>query len=243
MDQNNQYFLQTNRITKKFGGLIAIDDVSLRLNDGEIRGLIGPNGSGKTTIVNLITGIYPLNEGTITFMGSRIDNLKPHKIAEKGIMRTFQIARIFKDMTSLENLMLPALCQKGDMHETKERAEKLLDFALLYHLKDVPANNLSGGQKMLLQIVRGFMNQNLRLYILDEPFAGVHQSIKGIILRTIKQMNYEKKITFLIISHEMTTVRHICDQVSVLHKGKIISQGTMDEVAKDDLVIEAYLGG
>lgn len=146
-------------------------------------------------------------------------------------------------MTVLENMMVPALSQGQSMVEATARAEELLEFSLLIRLRDDPAKNLSGGQNMLLQIVRGFMKKNLRLYLMDEPFAGVHESIKGIIIKTIKAMNQEKGVTFLIVSHEMTTVRNLCDRISVLHKGELISQGTMEEVANDPLVIDAYLGG
>ncbi len=235
--------LQVNGVVKDFGGLRAVDHVSLNIREGEIRGLIGPNGSGKTTMINLITGIYRITEGSILFSGKRIDRLQPNTIASRGIMRTFQISKVFRDMTVLENMMVPALSQDQTMEEAKARAEELLEFALLTRLKEEPAKNLSGGQNMLLQIVRGFMNKHLRLYLLDEPFAGIHQTIKGVILKTIKKMNEEKGITFLVVSHELTTVQYLCHQISVLHHGEVISQGTMEEVANDPQVIEAYLGG
>jgi branched-chain amino acid transport system ATP-binding protein len=230
-------------VVKDFGGLKAINHVSLQIDEREIRGLIGPNASGKTTLTNLITGIYKVTAGSIYFSGKRIDGLQPDVVASIGIMRTFQIPRVFRDMTVLENMMVPALSQGQSMMEAKARAEELLEFALLTRLKDEPAKSLSGGQNMLLQIVRGLMNKNLRLYIMDEPFSGVHQSIKGIIINAIRMMNRENGVTFLIISHEMTTISSLCDQISVLHKGEVISQGTMEEVANDPLVIDAYLGG
>lgn len=235
--------LYVENVVKAFGGLRAVDHATLAVEKGEIRGLIGPNGSGKTTLINLVTGIYHIDRGAVYFSGAEIHKLKPHQISAKGIMRTFQIARIFKDMTTIENMMISALPQ-GDSHDdAKCRAEELLEFALLGDLGDEPAKNLSGGQKMLLQIVRGFMNRKLRLYILDEPFAGVHQTIKGVILKTIRKMNEERGITFLIVSHEMTTITAVCDKISVLCKGKVISQGTMEEIANDPSVIDAYLGG
>lgn len=235
--------LTIENLAKDFGGLRAVNNVSLSLRNGEIHGLIGPNGSGKTTMINLITGIYKIDHGAIYFSGNRIDGLQPNVIAGKGIMRTFQISRVFKDMTVLENMMVPALSQKQSMAEAKKRSEELLEFALLTRLKDEPAKNLSGGQNMLLQIVRGFMNKDLRLYLLDEPFAGVHQAIKGVILRTIKKMNEEKGITFMVVSHELTTIQYLCHQISVLHRGEMIAQGTMEAVANDPQVIDAYLGG
>ena len=243
MNSEGHSLLDIKNLIKDFGGLRAVNNVSLDLREGEIRGLIGPNGSGKTTMINLITGIYPIDHGAIYFSGHRIDGLQPNVIAGKGIMRTFQISKVFKDMTVLENMMVPALSQNQNMKEAKSCAEELLEFALLTRLKEEPAKNLSGGQNMLLQIVRGFMNKNLRLYLLDEPFAGVHQVIKGVILRAIKKMNEEKGVTFVVVSHELTTIQYLCHQISVLHRGEIISQGTMEDVANDPQVIDAYLGG
>jgi ABC-type branched-subunit amino acid transport system ATPase component len=242
VDKDGQ-LLQIKNVSKSFGGLKVIDDISVEVAEGEIRGLIGPNGSGKSTLINLIGGIYRIDKGSIYFSSNRIDGLQPHVLASMGIMRTFQISRYFREMTVLENMMVPALCQGQSMGEAKARAEELLEFSLLTRLKDECAKNLSGGQNMLLQIVRGFTKKNLRLYLMDEPFSGVHESIKGIIIRTIRAMNQEKGITFLIVSHEMTTIRNLCERISVLHKGEIISQGTMKEVANDPLVIDAYLGG
>lgn len=243
MGNTGSYQLDVKDVVKDFGGLRAVNHASLGLKQGEIRGLIGPNASGKTTLINLVTGIYRISEGSIYFSGNRIDGLQPDVIAALGIMRTFQISRVFRDMTVLENMVIPALVQGTTMAEARSRAEELLEFALLSQLKKEPAKNLSGGQNMLLQIVRGFMNQKLRLYIMDEPFAGVHQSIKGIILNAIRKMNREEGITFLVVSHEMTTVSNLCDQISVLHKGEVIAEGTMEEVANNAQVIDAYLGG
>lgn len=243
MNNQSHPLLDIKNLVKDFGGLRALNNVSLRIQEGEIRGLIGPNGSGKTTMINLITGSYKIDHGSIYFSGERMDGLQPNVIASRGIMRTFQISRVFKDMTVLENMVVPALCQGQSMVEAKVRAEELLEFSLLTRLKNEPAKNLSGGQSMLLQIVRGFMKKDLRLYLMDEPFSGVHESIKGIIIKNIKAMNQEKGITFLIVSHEMTTIRNLCYRISVLRKGELISQGTMEEVANDPLVIDAYLGG
>lgn len=243
MNKQNPKLLETRKVVKRFGGLRANNDISILLEKGEIRGLIGPNGSGKTTLINQITGIYDVTEGDICFFGKKINGLKPDVIASLGIMRTFQVARIFRDMTVLENMLIPAYTQGQSMKEAKERAEELLDFALLTRLKDKQAKNLSGGQSMLLQIVRGFIRKNLKLYVMDEPFAGVHQSIKGIIIKSIKLMNEEKGITFLIISHEMSTISSLCNKVTVLAKGECIAEGTMKEVANEPQVIDAYLGG
>lgn len=243
MTPQQDSILDVQGIIKDFGGLRAINHVSLKIHEGEVRGLIGPNASGKTTLINLISGMYKVDDGRISFAGKRIEGLEPDQIASLGVMRTFQISRIFRNMTVLENVIVPALAEGQGLQEARHRAEELLDFALLARLKDEPARNLSGGQAMLLQIVRGFIHRSLRLYLMDEPFAGVHDVIKGVILKTIKTMNEERKITFLIVSHEMTTISSVCHQVTVLDKGEVISQGTMEEVANDPVVIDSYLGG
>jgi len=237
-----RFQLNTYDLVRDFGGLRAVNKVSIAINSGEICGLIGPNGSGKTTLVNLITGIYSPTHGQIMFNNERIDKLSPDFIAEKGIIRTFQIPRVFRDMTVMENMLVPALAQGDSRREAKKRALDLLKFVLLIRLKDQKAKHLSGGQTMLLQIARGLMRKPLYLYILDEPFAGVHPVIKNVIIRTIKEIN-RQGITFLIVSHEMTTVRQLCTRVLVLHQGSLIAEGTMEEVARDPRVIDAYLGG
>jgi len=239
----NVKLLGVNNVSKSFGGLKALENVSLDIGLGEIRGIIGPNGSGKTTLVNLVTGIYGASSGRIYFLGRRIDGMRPDAIAKTGVMRTFQIPKVFQDMTVAENMLVPAFAQGLSKNEAFDRASELLDFVLLSDLKDEPAKSLSGGQSMLLQIVRGFMNKDMRLYVMDEPFAGVHQEIKGMIIKTIRKMNEERGITFMLISHEMTTVSALCGKISVLSKGELIAEGTMKEVAGSKDVIDAYLGG
>jgi branched-chain amino acid transport system ATP-binding protein len=235
--------LDVRDVVKRFGGLKANDGVSMQMVPGEIRGLIGPNGSGKTTLINQITGIYEVSSGSIHYFDRQIDGLKPDRIASLGIMRTFQVARVFRDMTLMENMMIPALAQGQSRQQATRKANELLDFALLSRLKHKPAKSLSGGQNMLLQIVRGFMIDGLKLYVMDEPFAGVHQSIKGIIIKSIKMMNTNENVTFLIVSHEMATVSSLCERVTVMAKGRRIAEGSMKEVANIPEVIDAYLGG
>lgn len=239
----DQCVLDVRDVVKRFGGLKANDGVSMKLDIGEIRGLIGPNGSGKTTLINQVTGIYETTSGSIHYYGRQIDGLKPDLIASLGIMRTFQVARVFRDMTVLENMLIPALAQGKSRAKAVRKADELLDFALLTRLKHKPAKSLSGGQNMLLQIVRGFMIDGLKLYVMDEPFAGVHQSIKGIIINSIKMMNKEQNVTFLVVSHEMETVSSLCGKVTVLAKGRKIAEGSMQTVANNPEVIDAYLGG
>jgi branched-chain amino acid transport system ATP-binding protein len=243
MDKGMNRLLHTEDLTKDFGKLRAVDNLSISLEKGEIRGLIGPNGSGKTTFINLLTGLYKPTSGGVYFFGKRIDRLSPEDITHEGVMRTFQVARLFGDMTVLENMLIPAFTQGTNRREASRRAKELLDFSLLGRLSNEPARILSGGQCMLLQIVRGFMRQPLSLYLLDEPFNGVHPTIKEVMIEMIQKMNREQEITFLVVSHELTMVRRLCSRISVLHAGRLISEGTMKEVANDPLVIDSYLGG
>jgi branched-chain amino acid transport system ATP-binding protein len=240
--------LETRGLTKRFGGLIAVNQLSFALEKGEIRGVIGPNGSGKTTMVNLISGLYQANAGEIHFAGERIDRLPPDLRAARGIARTFQIPKLFRDMTVLENMLVPALAQgqRGggeDFKTVVARARELLQVVNLLQAEHEPAKTLSGGQSMLLQIARGLMIRPLLLYLMDEPFAGVNPQIKRVIMESIQRINHEQGVTFLIVSHEMPTVRRLCGKVSVLHEGRLIAEGSMEEVAHNPTVIEAYLGG
>ncbi|MBW1691675.1 MAG: ABC transporter ATP-binding protein [Deltaproteobacteria bacterium] len=245
---NGERILETRDLTKTFGGLTAVNGLSLNIERGEIRGIIGPNGSGKTTLINLISGIYRASSGAIYLDGARIDRLKPNVRTSMGIIRTFQIPKVFRNMTVLENMLVPAFSDsQGDRYkygrEVIQEAEDLLRFVQLYHMRDELAKTLSGGQIMLLQIARGFIVNPLKLYLMDEPFAGVNPQIKGVIMESIKEMNREKGVTFIIVSHEMPAIRRLCGRVSVMHEGRRIAEGSLEEVANIPAVIDAYIGG
>lgn len=248
MDRQENRLLETENLTKRFGGLTAVDGLTLSVQGGEIRGIIGPNGSGKTTLMNLISGIYKASSGSITLDGERIDQLKPNIRTSRGIIRTFQIPKVFRDMTVMENMLVPALSDsQGDRYkrqeEIVEEALDLLRFVQLDHMKENLAKTLSGGQNQLLQIARGFMVNPLKLYLMDEPFAGVNPQIKSVIMESIKEMNREKGVTFILVSHEMSSIRRLCGKVSVIHEGRCIAEGSLEEVAHVPEVIEAYIGG
>jgi len=239
--------LATRALTKRFGGLVAVDGLELSVREGEVRGLIGPNGSGKTTTINLLSGLYRADAGEIRLDEERIDRLRPHQIAARGVARTFQIPKLWGNMSVLENVLVPALAEheRGAGRPAAEilaRARRLLAFVTLDRLRHAPAKELSGGQSMLLQIARGLMVHPIRLFLMDEPFAGVHPTIKDTIMKTIVTMNREEGVTFLIVSHEMGTLRRLCRRVSVMHEGKLIAEGSFEEVANNALVLEAYLG-
>ena len=244
----NGWVLATRGLTKRFGGLVAVDNLCLAIRPGEMRGLIGPNGSGKTTTINLISGLYRADAGEIWLYGERIDRLRPHEITARGIVRTFQIPKLFGNMTVLENLLVPAMAALDrspgrPLPEMLGRAQQLLEFVTLDRLQHALAKELSGGQSMLLQIARGMILHPSRLFLLDEPFAGVHPTIKDTIIAAILRMNREEGMTFLIVSHEMTTLRQLCPRVSVMHEGTLIAEGSFEEIANHPQVVEAYLGG
>jgi branched-chain amino acid transport system ATP-binding protein len=226
---------------------VAVNQVDFTLERGEVRGLIGPNGSGKTTLINLITGVYEPTSGEVLFEGEDITGWTPNRIAQRGILRTFQIPRLFGDMTLMENMFIPRFADFSldywrHYAQAVERADELLEMAGILHLRDHPAKTLSGGQKALLQMARGFMVEDISIFFLDEPFAGVNIVVKETIMQMIKSMAAEG-VTFLLVSHEMTSIRQTCPRVTVLAEGAIIAQGSMDEIVAKEHVIEAYLGG
>jgi branched-chain amino acid transport system ATP-binding protein len=237
--------LETQDLVMRFGGLIATNRVSLAVESGEIRGLIGPNGAGKTTLANLITGIYPPTSGEIRLSGRSILGLRPHEVARQGLLRTFQVCRIFGNLTVRENLLLPYLTRarpSGGLSEGRKRAQEYLALTTLEKLADQPAKRLSGGQRALLQVACGFMVPELACYVLDEPFAGINPVIKDTIIELIRHANATRGVTFVIVSHEMAVMRRLCRKVTVMIDGRVVTEGTLDEVAAKPEVIAAYLG-
>lgn len=229
-------------LTKWFGGIRALDGVSLRLSGNDLVGLIGPNGSGKTTLVNTIGGIYRPNGGQILFDGESIGDLKPNQVARRGIGRTFQVTRAFRRMTVMENLLVPALA----LHPGKgravweERGREVLDFLTMDHLRGDYARSLSGGQQKLLELGQVMMTDP-DLILLDEPFAGVHPKLMETIFEYITTLHEQGK-AFIVISHDMTSIFTLSQRLVVLNYGNIIADGHPDEVKLDEAVIEAYLG-
>jgi len=240
--------LAVSHVSKSFGGVAAVRDVSVELSRGEIRGLIGPNGSGKTTLLNLIGGQSQPDRGEIRLDGRPIQALPPDALAARGVARTFQQARVFRSMTVLENLLVPAAADHratgafGGRAPGRRRADELLRLVRLDGLAGVEARTLSGGQAMLLQLVRCLAQEPLVLCLLDEPFAGVHPAIKEVMVHAIQEMNRVRGVTFLVVSHEMPTLGRLAGCVSVMHNGACIAEGPLDRVTGDPRVIEAYLG-
>jgi branched-chain amino acid transport system ATP-binding protein len=253
----NNSLLEVKNVTKAFEGLKAVNECSLFVKKGTITGLIGPNGAGKTTLFNLITGFLKPTAGEIIFGGQRIDRLPPHRVFDRGIVRTFQIPRELKLMTVLENLMLVPRGQAGESlwkswllplavrrqeRELREKALEVLEFVNLWHLRDEYASNLSSGQKKLLELARTLMCDP-QMILLDEPGAGVNPTLMKSLVTLIERLRDEAGITFFLIEHDMDLVARLCNPVIVMSSGERIAEGTPEEVVRDERVLEAYLGG
>jgi branched-chain amino acid transport system ATP-binding protein len=247
--------LEIKNITKNFGGISALTDVSIKINEGEIFGLIGPNGAGKTTMFNVITNMFLPSSGEISFLGEKITGIKPHKITDKGICRTFQNIRLFSQMTVLENVLVGGHCrsrsgvfssvfrtksqrkEEKDMYET---AIELLELVGLSSYEDYVAENLAYGQQRRLEIARA-LSSNPKLLLLDEPAAGMNETETENLFDLIKKVQ-KRGITVLLIEHDMPFVMKLCDRITVLNFGKKLAEGTPEEIQNNQDVIEAYLG-
>ncbi len=229
--------LEVRGLTKRFGGVIAVNRCSLALAPGKIYGLIGPNGSGKTTLFNCITGLERRDAGEIIFRGRRIDGLKPHQIARCGIGRTFQIIRVFPELTALENLLVVT---HGPFEAARCKALELLRVVTLDRLQNEYAGNLSYGQQKLLEFIRVLMTDP-ELILLDEPAAGVNRTLLKELLAAILRLRDQGK-TVLIVEHDMKVVMGLCETVFVLDYGEKIAEGPPRAIQDDERVIEAYFG-
>lgn len=229
--------LEVIDVVKRFGGVLAVNRCSLSLAPGRIYGLIGPNGSGKTTLFNCITGVERRDAGTIRFRGQRIDGLPPHRVARLGIGRTFQVIRVFPELTALENLLVAS---RGDGDAALRRGRELLAFVRLDRLERELAGNLSYGQQKLLEFARVLM-LDPTLILLDEPAAGVNRTLLNELLAAILALRDEGR-TILIVEHDMSVVMGLCQWVFVLDHGEKIAEGPPEAIRGDERVVEAYFG-
>jgi ABC-type branched-subunit amino acid transport system ATPase component len=229
--------LEVSGVVKRFGGVAAVNGVSLAIAPGRIYGLIGPNGSGKTTLFNCITGIGRPDAGEVRFRGERIDGLAPHRIFHRGMGRTFQTIRVFPELTALENLLVVST---GDLAVARARADALLRSVKLDRLVQEFAGNLSYGHQKLVEFARVLMTDP-EIILLDEPAAGVHRALLSEILDMVRSLRAEGRTVFLV-EHDMKVVMGLCDMVFVLDHGEKLAEGAPGVIQSDERVIEAYLG-
>ena len=248
--------IRVDNVCKYFGGLKAVDHVSIEIDAGSITGLIGPNGAGKTTLFNTIAGLYAPTEGRVFLDDEEITGLQPHQLFNKGLLRTFQIAHEFTRLSVVENLMMVPGQQAGENlintwfrrqqvnreeRAINERAMEVIDFLNLGQVANEIAGNLSGGQKKLLELGRTMM-VDAKIVFLDEVGAGVNRTLLREIGDAIIKLNQEKDYTFCMIEHDMDFISRLCDPVICMAEGAVLAEGTADEVKSNEEVIEAYLG-
>ena len=250
--------LRVENLEKRFGGIVAVDDASFEVERGTLSGLIGPNGAGKSTTFNLITGIHKPDAGRVYFEDEDVTGLRPHRLVDRGLVRTFQISRELSGMTVLENMLLAFQDQRGESlwrsvtpglrgavvdqeRELLERVWEVLELFEIDHLAHEDAANLSGGQRKLLELSRALLTDP-EMLLLDEPMAGVNPTLEGKLLDRIHELR-SRGYTFLIVEHDMDVIMNNCSTVIVMHQGRVLSEGSPDVIREDERVIEAYLGG
>lgn len=249
--------IEIDDVSKAFAGLRAVNHCSFRIGRGTITGLIGPNGAGKTTLFNIVAGFLKPTSGRILLEGQDVTGLSPHRLFHRGLVRTFQVPHEFQRMTVRENLMVVPSAQAGEnllsawlrpglvhRQETRirERVDEVLEFLQLARLGEELAGNLSGGQKKLLELGRTMMT-DAKVVLLDEPGAGVNRTLLGELCDAIRRLNKERGYTFCIIEHDMDLIADLCNPVVVMAQGHVIAEGTLEEVRRNEEVLESYLGG
>ena len=232
--------IEVRGLYKHFGGIAALDGVELVARAAEVLGIIGVNGAGKTTLMNCICGIYRADKGTVSIGGRDMTGLTPHEIAHAGVGRTFQIPRVFRKMSLIDNLLVPVLDRDEPDRVLIERAEAMLEQMRLIELRHNFAEELSGGQQKLLEMARMLMPEP-KVVMLDEPFAGVHPMLCRFMIERIEAIAAGGK-TVLLISHDLTSIYRLSHRVAALNQGRVIAEGSVDEIRGNPAVVEAYLG-
>ena len=232
--------IEVRGLRKRFGGLTALDGIELEARSAEVLGIIGVNGAGKTTLMNCVCGIYRADEGQVTIGGADVTHLTPHEIAHHGVGRTFQVPRVFRRMSLIDNLLVPVLDRGETGAALIERAERMLEHMNLIELRHNFAEELSGGQQKLLEMARMLM-PDPAVVMLDEPFAGVHPTLCKFMIERIEAMAAGGK-TVLLISHDLTSIYRLSHRVAALNEGRVIAMGRVDEIRGNPAVVEAYLG-
>ena len=252
-----KYILEVDELGINFGGLRAVNNFSMKIEEGQLYGLIGPNGAGKTTVFNMLTGVYTPTDGTVKLEGKKINGMKPYAITRLGIARTFQNIRLFKDMTVKENVLAALDTQASyglfsgmfklpnSLKQEKDMDQEAMSLLEVFHLEkdaDKLAKNLPYGKQRELEIIRA-LGAHPKLLLLDEPAAGMNPQETAELTELIRRIKDEFKITIMLIEHDMNLVMEVTERIYVLEYGRLIAHGTPDEIKKNKRVIEAYLGG
>jgi len=232
--------LSVRRVSRFFGGLAALTDVSFDVRKGEILGLIGPNGAGKTTLFNVINGFYAPSKGEVIFKGKNISHLKPNKICAMGMARTFQVVKPLRRMTVLDNVIASAFLRAKNKSEATQKAIEILEFSALYDDRDILSKGLPLGKRKRLEIARALAT-GPEMLLLDESFAGLNPTEHNESMTIIRKIK-DRGITMMVIEHHMKVIMSISDRIVVLNYGEKIAEGTPAEVGNNPLVITAYLG-
>ncbi len=233
--------LDVQNVTKRFGGLVAVNDVSFQIAEGEVLGLIGPNGAGKTTLFNAISGTYLPDEGQVLFKGETITGIEPHDIAKQGLVRTFQIVKPFAALSVVDNVKVGAFLRHRNTHVAEQKARDIIEFVGLGQFADRPAKNLTTAGRKRLELARAVATEP-KLLLLDEAMAGLTPTESRQIVEVIRQIKTQYNLTLLVIEHVMQAVMALSDRIAVLHHGELIAIDTPQVIASDESVIEAYLG-
>ncbi len=242
--------LEIDGVSKRFGGVVANENVSMRIPRGGIVGLIGPNGSGKSTLFNSVCGYHPIDRGSIRYLGQDISRFRTERIARLGLLRTFQQTRVYAEMDCMRNMLISsrahhasllALLQRPEAEDV-ERAESLLEFVGLYEKRHLLAGSLSFGQQKLLEFAMALMNEP-EMLLLDEPTAGINPTLINGLIDRLRRANTELGITLFVIEHNMRVVMNLALEIHVLANGRVLAHGSPEEVRADPRVLEAYLGG
>ncbi|MFC2047169.1 ABC transporter ATP-binding protein [Chloroflexota bacterium] len=243
--------LEINNVSRHFGGLVALEDISWGVDTGEVVGLIGPNGAGKSTMFNVITGFFAPTKGQILYKGKKISGLKPHVIAGRGVVRTFQLTVLFSEFSVLDNILIgshlkssvgKALFSRSRVPKSElVRAQEILEFTGLTHLKDYMAGDLPHGNQRVLGVAIA-LGADPELLLLDEPVTGMNLDEIKMMVDLVRALQSERGITCVVVEHNVKTVMDLCQRVVVISFGRKIAEGTPDEVRRNEDVIEAYLG-
>lgn len=233
--------LEVKKVTKRFGGLVAVSRVSFELQEGEVLGLIGPNGAGKTTLFNSISGTYSPEEGQIIFEGEEITGTEPHQVTQRGLVRTFQIVKPFAGLSVVDNVKVGAFLRNSSASVAGDKAREIVEFVGLGDVADRPAKSLTTASRKRLELARALATEP-KLMLLDEVMAGLTPTESRQIVEVIKQIKVQYNLTLLVIEHVMQAVMALSDRIAVLHHGELIAIDNPQVIASDPAVIEAYLG-